>query len=225
MDVWTLCDETFGRIPANWRHRLEAMEAHHGPEELQEAFRGAKQHGARRLEYVEAILSELRARRRAEPSAPDGSVRLVCEGCGLPSRVDNMVVRAGKGLCRGCAGSRPGGGEDPYPEEAERYRGHPVVHVLPETLEAPCSDCSRLVHADDCPENVVAPLGRARTHPETLLWWLKQPSCWSVPGNVALAQEALRDLGIEPPDPPVPAAGKVSGVAKKVGRYWQAVAG
>ena len=70
ISVFDLCIETFSKIPAQWKERLLALEEHYTPDELTSAFARGKQHGAKDLKYIEAILTNLR--KEQSPVIEDG---------------------------------------------------------------------------------------------------------------------------------------------------------
>jgi len=70
ISVFDLCIETFGKIPAQWKDRLQVLEEHYTPDELSFAFTQGKQRGAKDLKYIEGILTN--RRREQAPAAEDG---------------------------------------------------------------------------------------------------------------------------------------------------------
>lgn len=102
--IWELCQETFGRIPAQWRAKIEALDMAYTPGQLEEAFAIARHHRAKSIEYVIEVAGGLRDKAAATATgSPDRDMRLRCDRCPLTEYVNRMTVVAGDALCQKCA--------------------------------------------------------------------------------------------------------------------------
>ena len=125
MDAFDMAQETFGQVKASWRYDLEAMGRQHSVEVLQEAFRRAKQHGAKDLNYVNTILKENGSSQQAAGSA--AKQRLLCDGCGGSKWIDSMVIRGAFALCMKCVVTAD---NDPEPMNPEMAKQTPTAAAV-----------------------------------------------------------------------------------------------
>lgn len=105
-DVWELCREAFGKVPAAWKAKLETMGEAYTPADLETAFRETREAKGRNIGYTEAILKRLKGERGAQLiKQPLGkSDRLLCDCCELPTYLDNMTTRTIFGVLYGVCG-------------------------------------------------------------------------------------------------------------------------
>ena len=79
---------------------LQELALRYGADVTEEAYNEAVRRGAQNpLGYAESIL------KNRAPAAPDKPpAKLLCDACGRPSWVNDMVVRDGFGICSRCYG-------------------------------------------------------------------------------------------------------------------------
>lgn len=105
-DIWTLYEQNYGRVPSERLDDLKLLERKHSAVQLEEAFgkaRDANDGEGAPFGYVQTCLAKMSV---AAPGQTRPK-RLLCEGCGMPTYIDNMLLRARMGtdcgVCSDCA--------------------------------------------------------------------------------------------------------------------------
>jgi len=100
--IWEMCQDTFGRIPAQWRAQIEALDLAFTNAQLEEAFAITKHHQGNNIKYVVTCLGGLRDKAAAAAPAARPK-RLHCDRCPRTDYVDRMTVHDGQAICERCA--------------------------------------------------------------------------------------------------------------------------